>query len=137
MWKPLLLAKLGENYRRVSAVFIWTYIKRLFSARDAHGAEGTARLRQSGGYRTVFETLLARIAQGGGEVRTGVEVAGGAARATAAASRSSPTASAAVFDKVIFTGPVDAMRKAVGPARSRRCRPVATSSISAWSAWRW
>ena len=31
MWKPLLLAKLGENYRRVSAVFIWTYVKRLFS----------------------------------------------------------------------------------------------------------
>ena len=28
MWKPLLLAKLGESYRRVSAVFIWTYITR-------------------------------------------------------------------------------------------------------------
>ncbi|MEL6845209.1 MAG: FAD-dependent oxidoreductase, partial [Bacteroidota bacterium] len=34
-WKPLLLAKLGENYTRVSAVFIWTYIKRLFAARDS------------------------------------------------------------------------------------------------------
>ena len=28
-WKPLLLAKLGEHYKRVSAVFIWTYITRI------------------------------------------------------------------------------------------------------------
>ncbi|MEA2079476.1 MAG: FAD-dependent oxidoreductase, partial [Pseudomonadota bacterium] len=35
MWKPLLLAKLGENYQRVSAVFIWSYIKRMFSARES------------------------------------------------------------------------------------------------------
>ena len=33
-WKPLLLAKLGNYYDRVSAVFIWTYIKRLFRARE-------------------------------------------------------------------------------------------------------
>lgn len=111
MWKPLLLAKLGESYQRVSAVFIWTYIRRLFSARD-----GTAQKEQlgyvSGGYKRVFETLLARIAQGGGEVRTGVEVQsvrpreGGGIEIVA-------EGIAAVFDKVIFTGPVDAMRKAV------------------------
>jgi len=28
IWRPLLLAKLGEHYHRVSAVFIWSYIKR-------------------------------------------------------------------------------------------------------------
>ncbi len=71
----------------MSAVFIWTYIKRLFSARD-----GTAQKEQlgyvSGGYRDVFERLLARIAQGGGEVRTGVEVQCRAGRARAAALRS-------------------------------------------------
>ncbi len=51
MWKPLLLAKLGENYRRVSAVFIWTYVKRLFSARDA-AAQKEPLGYVSGGYRT-------------------------------------------------------------------------------------
>ena len=30
IWTPLLLANLGENYRRVSAVFIWSHIQRLF-----------------------------------------------------------------------------------------------------------
>lgn len=34
LWKPLLMAKLGPSYSRVSAVFIWSYIKRMFSARD-------------------------------------------------------------------------------------------------------
>ena len=68
MWKPLLLAKLGENYRRVSAVFIWTYVKRLFSARDA-AAQKESLGYVSGGYRAVFERLLERIAGSGGDVR--------------------------------------------------------------------
>ena len=58
MWKPLLLAKLGENLPRVSAVFIWTYIKRMFSARDKSASEeqmGHVR----GGYKTVFDRLSA------------------------------------------------------------------------------
>ena len=42
LWKPLLLAKLGENFQRVSAVFIWSYIKRLFSARDKSASASCA-----------------------------------------------------------------------------------------------
>lgn len=108
-WKPLLLAKLGENYRRVSAVFIWTYVKRLFSARDA--ASQKEHLGYvTGGYRTVFERLLSLIAATQGEVRTGIEVQ---------AVRPHPEAGveivaggqAARYDRVIFTGPVDALRK--------------------------
>jgi protoporphyrinogen oxidase len=113
MWKPLLLAKLGENYRRVSAVFIWTYVKRLFSARDA-AAQKESLGYVSGGYRAVFGRLLERIAGAGGAVRLGVEVesvrprpgggievaAGGAAEA---------------FDKVIFTGPVNVLRAVADP----------------------
>ncbi len=55
-WKPLLLAKLGEHYKRVSAVFIWAYIKRLFSARDA-AAQREQLGHVSGGYRTVIGRL--------------------------------------------------------------------------------
>jgi protoporphyrinogen oxidase len=114
MWKPLLLAKLGENYRRVSAVFIWTYVKRLFSARDA-AAQKESLGYVSGGYRTVFARLLERIAAAGGSVRLGIEVesvrplpgrgievvAGGETRG---------------FDKVIFTGPVNVLRAVADPA---------------------
>jgi len=108
MWKPLLLAKLGENYRRVSAVFIWTYIKRLFSTHDA-----AARKEQlgyvSGSYRTVFLRLLERIARAGGAVHTGVEVDSVRPRAASGIELSAGGAPQ-VFDKVIFTGPVSVLR---------------------------
>jgi protoporphyrinogen oxidase len=108
MWKPLLLAKLGDNYRRVSAVFIWTYIKRLFSAHDA-----AARKEQlgyvSGSYRAVFLRLLERIAHAGGAVHTGVEVGSVRPRAGSGIELSAGSVSQ-VFDKVIFTGPVNVLR---------------------------
>jgi protoporphyrinogen oxidase len=114
MWKPLLLAKLRENYRRVSAVFIWTYVKRLFSARDTT-AQKESLGYVSGGYRTVFARLLERIAGSGGSVRLGVDVksvrpraGGGIEIATGAGSEA--------FDKVIFTGPVNVLRAAADPA---------------------
>jgi protoporphyrinogen oxidase len=113
MWKPLLLAKLGENYRRVSAVFIWTYVKRLFSARDA-----TAQKEQlgyvSGGYRTVFQRLLDLVRQARGEVRTGTEVQAIRAHDQTGLEIISD-GGAEAFDKVIFTGPIDALRRTVDP----------------------
>lgn len=114
MWKPLLLAKLGENYRRVSAVFIWTYVKRLFSARDA-AAQKESLGYVSGGYRAVFARLLESIAAAGGSVRLGVDVgtvrprAGGGIEVTAGDC-------AEAFDKVIFTGPVNVLRAVADPA---------------------
>lgn len=109
-WEPLLRAKLGESYHRVSAVFIWTYIRRLFSARDA-----TAQREHlgyvSGGYRTVFQRLTERIASLGGRVHTGVEVRevrprdGGIEVVVDGVVRP--------YDKVIFTGPVSVMRAIV------------------------
>ncbi len=62
LWRPLLLAKLGENYKRVSAVFIWSYIKRLFSARDkSASAEHLGHV--SGGYRMIFERFENELSQ--------------------------------------------------------------------------
>jgi protoporphyrinogen oxidase len=113
-WKPLLLAKLGENYRRVSAVFIWTYVRRLFSARDA-AAQKESLGYVSGGYRTVFGRLVERIRGAGGELRLGTGVdavrplAGGGLEVVAGGA-------AEAYDKVIFTGPVDVLRAAADPA---------------------
>ena len=114
MWKPLLLAKLGENYRRVSAVFIWTYVKRLFSARDA-AAQKESLGYVSGGYRTVFTRLLERIAAVGGDVRLKVEVESVRPRAGGGIEVASGGA-AESFDKVIFTGPVNVLRAVADPA---------------------
>jgi protoporphyrinogen oxidase len=109
IWKPLLLAKLGENYQRVSAVFIWSYIKRMFSAR-----EGSASKEQlghvAGGYKTVFDRLEESIRSAGGVLRTEVTV-----------SHISPSMGGGLsikcenqtehFDKVIFTSPVNVLRQ--------------------------
>jgi protoporphyrinogen oxidase len=113
-WKPLLLAKLGENYRRVSAVFIWTYVKRLFSARDA-AAQKESLGYLSGGYRTVFTRLVERIRAAGGDLRLPVAVeavrprAGGGIEVTAGGTTEA-------YDKVIFTGPVNVLRAVADPA---------------------
>ncbi len=108
-WQPLLLAKLGENYRRVSAVFIWSYIKRLFSAREGSAKkEHLGHVR--GGYKTVFERLQSLIGAQGGNIRLGVEVErvsagpGGGMRVRVDGRDEG-------FDKVIFTGPVSVLRQ--------------------------
>ncbi|HEU5468955.1 MAG TPA: FAD-dependent oxidoreductase [Steroidobacteraceae bacterium] len=116
-WKPLLLAKLGENYRRVSAVFIWTYVRRLFSARDS-AAQKESLGYVSGGYRTVFARLVDRVRAAGGGLELGVEVE--ALRPRAAGGIEVAAAGAAeAYDKVIFTGPVSVLRAVADPALVR------------------
>jgi protoporphyrinogen oxidase len=108
-WKPLLLAKLGEHYKRVSAVFIWSYIKRLFSARDA-AVQREHLGHVSGGYRTVFGRLDSLIRSAGGEIRLG---------ATVKAIVPRPDGGVWIdwdqgrdhFDKVICTSPVDIVKR--------------------------
>ncbi len=111
LWKPLLLAKLGENYKRVSAVFIWSYIKRLFSARDSSLHKEQLGYVM-GGYKTVFDQLAKLITSTGGNICTGV---------TVEHITSHPVGGIWVehsgkkehFDKVIFTGPVDILQRVV------------------------
>lgn len=67
LWKPLLLAKLGPSYKRVSAVFIWSYIKRMFSARDkSASAEYLGHVR--GGYESIFNKIESDIISSCGRV---------------------------------------------------------------------
>jgi protoporphyrinogen oxidase len=108
LWRPLLLAKLGESYRRVSAVFIWSYIKRLFSARDA-SAKREHLGHVSGGYKAVFARLETLIRSAGGDIRLGVAVKhidprpGGGLWVAHDQEREA-------FDKVIFTSPVNVLQ---------------------------
>jgi protoporphyrinogen oxidase len=111
IWRPLLLAKLGESYRRVSAVFIWTYIKRMYSAR-ASAASKEQLGHVSGGYRTVIQRLEELIRAAYGVIRSGVTVERihadpeGRLWVDTDQGRSS-------FDKVIFTGPVNMLERVV------------------------
>ena len=113
LWKPLLLAKLGENYRRVSAVFIWTYIKRMFSARES-SAQKEQLGHVSGGYRTVFDRIKSLIEREGGSIRTGVTVQGINALSDGRMAITTDSGEQ-VFDKVIVTSPVNVLRRLVAP----------------------
>lgn len=111
MWKPLLLAKLGENYKRVSAVFIWTYIKRMFSARDSSAGSKEQMGHVRGGYKTVFDRLTGRIAELGGSVRLGVSVNHLSSIPGRPGIDVTTDAGVERFDKVIFTGPVNVLER--------------------------
>jgi protoporphyrinogen oxidase len=70
IWEPLLLAKLGKDYDRFAASFIWATITRMLSARkhkDRSEMLGFIR----GRYGKVFSALRSAIQSAGGEVHTG------------------------------------------------------------------
>jgi protoporphyrinogen oxidase len=70
IWRPLLLAKLGDRYHEASAAFIWAIIVRLYAARRAGlGAERFGYL--PGGYGRLIATLKARLKALGVELRPG------------------------------------------------------------------
>jgi protoporphyrinogen oxidase len=125
IWRPLLLAKLGESYERVSAVFIWSYIKRMFSARDS----STQREQLgyvSGGYRSVLERLEQRLLAAEGSIRTGVAVCR-IAPASEGGVRVETDAGVERFDKVVFTGPVSALQAVADAALCRVEQPEGAS----------
>lgn len=115
IWKPLLLAKLGESYTRVSAVFIWSYIKRMYSAREDSSAQKEQLGYISGGYKRVFEELHMQISGNNGTIRTETTVD----RISAAADSGidiEHNGDKERFDKVVFTGPVNVMRQVCDPS---------------------
>lgn len=54
IWLPLLRAKLGENYSRVSAAFIWATIQRMYQARRS-GVKKEMFGCVDGGYETILQ----------------------------------------------------------------------------------
>lgn len=116
MWRPLLLAKLGENYERTSAVFIWSYIQRLFSARDSSASrEQLGHVR--GGYKQIFETVRAAVESAGGRVRTGLTVRTvRPAKSTGIDIEVSGAVGQEHYDRVICTSPVPVLRRIAAPS---------------------
>lgn len=109
IWKPLLLAKLGDSYKRVSAVFIWSYIKRMYSAREDSSAQKEQLGYIAGGYKRVFEELDKQITAAQGSIRTGTTVQN--IRPDDKGIEIQYDGSTEQFDKVVFTGPVNVMRQ--------------------------
>lgn len=113
-WSPLLLAKLGENHESVSAVFIWSYIKRLFQARSST-AQKEHMGYVSGGYKTVFDRLQKLLGDKNAKLVLNCNV-----------NKIAPNPSGGIkltfdnkeehFDKVIFTAPIPVLEKVAAPS---------------------
>jgi len=113
MWKPLLLAKLGTHYQRASAVFIWSYIKRMFSARDKSAdAEHLGHVR--GGYHRIFDALETAVVNAGGQIKTGSTINSIMSLETGLQVKHGDCSDH--FDKVICTSPVPVLNAMVDPS---------------------
>lgn len=124
-WKPLLLAKLGPDYPEVSAVFIWTYIKRLFEARKTP-AHKEHMGYVAGGYKKVFDTYLKLLQQQKAKVHFRTQVTKIATEAGdgihVSFKQEQEGDKQETFDKVIFTAPNPVLRKVVDSAMwCQRC----------------
>lgn len=112
-WAPLLLAKLGESHEKVSAVFIWTYIKRLFQARSS-AAQKEHMGYVNGGYKTVFDRLESLLGKAGSEIRLESTIQEVAANSEGGIDLTCNNMKEN-FDKVIFTAPLNVLEKVTSP----------------------
>ncbi len=103
MWLPLLKAKLGENYQKASAAFIWAIIARMYAARQS-GLKKEMFGYLRGGYGRLLEVFEQRLKAAGVEIHTrtpirSVTEQGGLVTVSPVSGRS------ARFDEVIVTTP--------------------------------
>jgi protoporphyrinogen oxidase len=111
IWEPLLRCKLGEMRSQASAAFLWATIRRLNSTRDKDVQKKEQLGYVEGGYRVVFDQLVCKIREIGGEIQTGVTLVrvepsrDGVTIVTDAASNH--------FDACLLTIPAPAIRAAV------------------------
>ncbi len=69
IWLPLLRAKLGDSYKKTSAVFIWATIQRLYGARRS-GLKKEMFGYVKGGYKTVVEAFKQKLIAEGVDIKT-------------------------------------------------------------------
>lgn len=70
IWLPLLRSKLGENYRRTSAAFIWATIQRLYAARRS-GLKKEMFGYLPGGYARILDRFRQVLQDEGVRILTG------------------------------------------------------------------
>ncbi len=73
LWRPLLRSKLGSNYRKASAAYIWSVIRRFYAARRG-GLKTEMFGYVPGGYRRILASLSDKLKALGVALETGVPV---------------------------------------------------------------
>ncbi|MEZ6092945.1 MAG: NAD(P)/FAD-dependent oxidoreductase [Pirellulaceae bacterium] len=103
IWRPLLKAKLGDAYQRVSASFIWSYITRMYRARNS-GLKKEMFGYIPGGYAKILDTFTNQLQSKGAKLLSGtptrdIRKSGNGVSVTAANGEKHQ------FDRVIVTTP--------------------------------
>jgi protoporphyrinogen oxidase len=102
IWRPLLLAKLGDRYEQASAAFIWAIIVRLYAARRAGlGAERFGYL--PGGYARLLATMQAKLESAGVILRANAPVASVEAAGSGATTVHLADGEQQQFERVVVT----------------------------------
>ncbi len=112
IWLPLLRAKLGENYTKTSAAFIWATIARMYAARRT-GLKKEMFGYVSGGYAKILDRWTNRLVELGVDVRTGEATQRVTISADGSPVIETATSDREEFDRVILTTP--------SPVISRLC----------------
>ncbi len=73
IWLPLLKAKLGENYKKASASFIWAIIARMYAARHS-GLKKEMFGYLEGGYARMLKTFSKRLETEGVDIQAGTPI---------------------------------------------------------------
>ena len=73
IWRPLLAAKLGENYKVASAAFIWAVIRRLYAARRS-GMKVEKFGYVPGGYARILDRLVDKLRAAGVALHAGAPI---------------------------------------------------------------
>jgi protoporphyrinogen oxidase len=125
IWLPLLKAKLGDSYKKTSAVFIWATIQRLYGARRS-GLKKEMFGYVPGGYKTIIAAFKQKLLDVGVEIKTN-HVATAIKNNGATTQISFPDSITYEFDKVISTLPSGlsaAICPALTPAETKQLKQI-------------
>ncbi len=103
IWLPLLKAKLGDNYTKASAAFIWAIVARMYAARRT-GQKREMFGYVQGGYRVILDALCTHLTDLGVRLTTNAAVSR-VIDADASATIMLKDGRVASFDHVIVTTP--------------------------------
>jgi protoporphyrinogen oxidase len=102
IWLPLLRAKLGDNYKKTSAAFIWACIARMYAARRT-GLKKEMFGYVRGGYARVLERFAEVLGGQNVEIRLGETARKTASAANGRVSVELQDGRREVFDQVVLT----------------------------------
>ena len=129
IWRPLLAAKLGENYRKASASFIWSYARRFYAARQG-GMKTEMFGYVPGGYARILERFARLLAEEGVRVQTGDPVE--RIRKTDGGLQVETRSASLMFDRVVVTSSAPLAAKIcpdLGEEEQRRLNGVVYNGV--------